>query len=1022
MRRVLLITGITLSLLLLTLLVAPFLFRDNIKTLVLTEINRSLKAEVYVGDVGLSFIRNFPNARISIRDYGVVGLDIFAGDTLIHGSSFDLVVDLWSVIGGGEIQLRKILLDKPVINMIVLKDGSYNWDIVRVDSTAAVSTDTSTFRAALNAYGLTDATIRYADATFPMEMEIKGLNHTGKGDFTLDVYNLDTYSTAEALTYTYDGISYLSQARATADARLHIDLKQNYKFEMLDNLFTLNDFAFSMDGWFNMPGEDIMMDLTFATPSNDFRSLFSLVPGVYTASFGEIKTEGSLAFDGHVKGIYNATRIPGFGVNLKIGNGKIQYPGLPKPVSGIQADMSILNPDGDLEHTAINIRQLHADFGDNPLDARGTLEGMSRVKLDGFLKARLNLGELTSMFPLEGTDLKGTFSIDATASGVYDTLAGTFPTVDARMAMENGYVKNTAYPATLSGLQFHARLQDSDGKLSTAVFDMPDFGFSLDGEPVAGALHVENFDNPAYQLQARGNLDLEKLMQLYPVDSLSLKGKIKVNSFSTAGQYADIEAGRYTNLPTSGEIQVENLVYAAPGMPAPVTLSQGTATFTPSQIELTSVQGQAGRSDFTLGGTITHYLAYALIPGSSLQGDLSLRSQRLDLNEWMATAPAPAPSDTAVPPAPMEVIPVPDNLDIRFQTEIGELIYSNLNLTGLKGRMDIADQTLALQDLGFSMLGSRVQMSGEYNTTDTRRPLYHFYLNIKQLVVKEFARHFASVRQLAPVLELIEGICDTEFGIQGRLKPNMMPVLEEITSLGAFQLKQGGISQAPMLTALSEKTRLSGLSKLDLRDIAGSFEVKDGFLKVSPFTLKAGDVNITIGGRQNLAGALDYAVQIDAPSTAIDQTAMAALSSLTGTSLQTSDRVNFNLRVTGPFKAPKVSGAGGGTGDAVKDQLTAAAEQKLQEQLGTDVSLNKDSLKAQAQDAVQQAKDTLRATAQQAQQQAKDSIQRAADRVRQQAEEEAKRKAEELLSPTTQEQLKNLKDKFGLPKKKSGGG
>jgi hypothetical protein len=599
------------------------------------------------------------------------------------------------------------------------------------------------------------------------------------------------------------------------------------------------------------------------------------------------------------------------------------------------------------------------------------------------------------------------------------------------MFLEDGYLKNAEYPAELQKLAFHATLTDADGTLRSAVFDMPDFAFTLDGEPIEGKLHVENFDDPSYALQAQGNLDLEKLLQVYPVEGLALKGKLFVDQFATRGRYSDVMAGRYASLPTSGKVQVQNLVYSDAALPAPVEIRQGAATFTPAKIDIAGLQGRLGRSDYAVDGYVSNYLAYVLMEEGTLQGNLTLKSQKLDLNEWLAPGGpgqsgvqevrAPAEDPAEQPAAPMSVFPVPANLKLAVQAEVGEVLYDNLRISQINGALDVEDEALSLREVACRMLGSQVLLSGQYSTSDLRRPLYNFYMNVQQLAVREFFRAFPTARQFAPAFEYIEGVCNAEIGVQGRLRPNMLPVVEDLNSLGAFTMISGGVRNAPLLRVIAEQTKLKALSELSLKDVSGQFEVKNGFLNLAPVTLRVQDITLTLAGRQSLAGELDYLVNIDAPSSKVDQAAFQALSGLTGLPLQASERVKINLRVSGKASAPKITGAGGGTADQTKTALTDAAEQELENRLGTDVELRPDSLKARAQETAQTLQDTARAVAAQARQQAGDSLRKASEALKQQAQQEAEKKLEEAIGPEAKEQLKNLRDRFGTPKKKGGG-
>jgi hypothetical protein len=1026
MKKLIRITLITLASLFLLLLILPFLFQDKIKGLVQEEIDRSVHAEVYFGQVGLSFIRNFPNARITLDDFGVVGKAPFAGDTLAAGQSFALVVDLMSVISGDAIKLKKVLLNDAQVNVKVLADGQANYDIAVADSTAEVEADTSSdssnFTIALEGYELNRVQIVYDDATLPMRLAISDLTHQGSGDFTAETFDLRTRTEAAAVTAIYDGVAYLNRTKVAADFNANITLGDTMRIALRDNLFTLNGFSLGMAGLIAMWDEDMDFDLTYAAEQSDFRSLMSLVPAVYTEDFAGLQIDGGVAFDGYVRGRMTETLLPGFGLNLKVDQGKIQYPDLPEALTNILVDLKVDYPGGeDLEQLAIDLKQFHTELGQNPLDAKLTMKGLERIALTGKVNTTLDLGSLSRMVPMEGTAMQGKFMLDAQADGVYDEAAGTFPKVNAVMDLKEGYLKDAEYPAELTELSFHGELTDADGQLSTAVLDVPRFHFLLDGEPMDGSLRVVNFDDPSYVLRANGQLDLAKLMQVYPIDSMTLEGKIFVDQFETKGTYSAIEAEQYTQLPTSGSMRVQNLVYADPETPRTV-IESGSLRFTPDRMELTAAKGNVGRTDFQLDGNLTNYLAYALLDNQTLGGDLALTSNLVDANEFMSEEEAPAPSSTSgggtsapAEEVPMEVVPVPEGLDVVFRTQIKQVLYDNLTLSNMTGSLRVVNQEVDMTNLAFDMLDGRVTMNGLYNTSDLSAPLVNFYLNVTELSIPKMFNAFVSVQRLAPALEKVNGVVNTEFGISGPLDQAMMPKLEILNGLGKFQVLRGQLEGSKLFSAISDKTKLMSLTPIDLKDLKGSFRIENGFLIVTPIDLKAGNTTITLGGQQSLVGALDYQVTIDAPSGQVSKAAFGALNQMAGTSLEGSDRVKIELAVGGTSDKPRITGVGGGgTGDAVKDALTDKGEDLLKDKTGVDVSLNQDSLRLEAERRKQAIEDSLRRAITDRSQQVKDSVARAAEAAKKEAERKAKEKAEEEAKKA----LEDLKGKFGLPGKK----
>lgn len=1005
-----------------TLAIAPLFFKDKIKTIVEEQANANLNATVKFDDFGLSFLRNFPGATISLDDYSIVGKGPFLKDTLVSGEHFRLVVDLMSVITGGDPTISKIVLDKPRINVVVLPDGRANYDIALPDTAppAPAAEEPSSLKIKLKSYKITDGTIVYDDATLPMRAELRGINHSGKGDFTSDIFDLVTETEIEQFTTTYDGVTYLKNARLAADVSTNVAFQgENMIVQFGENTATLNALPLTFSGMFNMQGEDMGFNMKFGSPSGTFKDVFSLVPGVYAADFDGIKADGTFSLNGFVKGTYSETKIPGIGLDLKVNNGKFQYPDLPTAVSNINTDLSLAVPDGDPEKLKLDLRKFHIDLGSNPVDVHGLFEGLSRMKINAEAKAKLNLADLMRMFPVEGTSLRGFFALDAKANGVYDTLAGTFPKVNALMSMADGYVKQAEYPAELTRMNFRATLLNENGSMANSVLDVPAFSFLLDGEPLEGTAHIEDFDNIRYNLTGKGILDLAKLTQVYPIEGMKLKGRITLNDFYTSGSYADVEAEKYINLKTSGSGTIQGLRYEDVTLKYPVTIDNAVLSFTPDKINIASANGLLGKSDYSVDGYFGNYMAYALMDNAPLSGQMNLRSKKMNLTELMdydATAttnttptstPATTTSTAEAPASEMEVIPVPEIFNVNFTADIAQVVYDSYDIRNFKGGLKVANQAVTMQDVVFDMLGTKFVMNGIYDTKDIRQPLYNFDFKVDNLILKTAYEKILTFRALMPIAKYMDGAINLALGIGGKLRPDMMPDLATLNGAGAFTMLQAAIKNAPVLGKLSGVTKLANLTPMSLKDIAATFSIENGTVKLNPFDVALGQGKMNVAGSQRLDGYMDYDLNLDFPTGAAGQAAYAALGSLTNGLVKPSERTQVQLKVSGQAKDPavKVVKVGSQQLEGTKQQAVNAAQNLVQQQTGINLEqLRKDSI----QRAMQNAK-------QNAEQRARDSI----ASLKRKAEEEARRKAEEAKKRAEEEakrKLQEMKNRFGLPK------
>jgi len=397
---------------------APFIFKDKITALVKKEINNKLDAKVDFAAVDISFFRHFPKVALGLDHLQITGINEFAGDTLFAARNIDVAVNIMSILKGSEYKIYSINIDEPRIHAIVTKDGKANWSITKPD-TAAVSGEQTPFKLNLQSYRISNGYIKYEDAAGNMSSEISGLNHSGSGDFTADLFNLSTKTSADAFSFNYGGIPYFARTKATIDADIQVDNKTN-KYNFKTDKISLNELKLSSEGFFQLVNDSVYnMDIKYDAPSTDFKNILSLIPAVYQKDFASIKTSGKALFNGFVKGTYSSKQVPAYNLNLAVKDGFFQYPDLPKPVKNINFSATVDNPDGVTDHTVVNIPGAHIELDNEPFDFRLLVKNpVSDMFVDAAAKGKLDLSKVAELVKLEqGVKLAGLLNADVRASG-----------------------------------------------------------------------------------------------------------------------------------------------------------------------------------------------------------------------------------------------------------------------------------------------------------------------------------------------------------------------------------------------------------------------------------------------------------------------------------------------------------------------------------------------------------------------------------------------------------------------------
>jgi uncharacterized protein involved in outer membrane biogenesis len=589
LRRILKWTGITLLLIIVLLIAAPFIFKGKIVAIVKEQANANLNAKVDFGDFDLSLISSFPDFRFEINDVSVVGINEFKDDTLAFIKQLKTDINLKSVISGDQYQINSIVIDKPRILGKVLKDGKANWDIAKpsADTAQAAPADTGAtkFAMKLKEFKIQDAYIVYDDQQGDMYSKLEDFDYSLNGDFTQDNFVMGNLLEIAKLTFKMGGVNYLNEVHTKLKADLDMDMVK-MKFAFKENEFSLNDLALGFDGYVQMPDTNIDMDLTFKAKQTEFKSILSLIPSVYSKDFASVKTSGKLTLDGHAKGRYNASQMPAFGVNLAIMDAMFKYPSLPKSVNNINVDIKVKNPTGVLDATVVDVSKFHVELAGNPIDLSAHISTpISDPGIRAAIKGFIDLASVKDFVPLEkGDNLGGTIKADITMDGHMSAIDkkefDKFKATGALTIDKMDYTSATlAYPVKLNTMQLNFTTQ----YVELATFD------ALLGKS---------------DVKASGRID--NLLQYMFKDDL-IKGSFAITSnLMDLNELMSSPGGTATPTPT-----------AAPTETAAPTSTSG-AVAVPANI------------DFNLDAKITKVL-YTNMVLDNMVGNIVVRNQKVDM-------------------------------------------------------------------------------------------------------------------------------------------------------------------------------------------------------------------------------------------------------------------------------------------------------------------------------------------------------------------------------------------------------
>ena len=1019
-KKILKYTGFTLIGLFFALVLAPFVFKDDIIAGIKNALQDQLNATTDFESVDVSFIRSFPDLQVQINNLSVIGVDSFDGIELLKSEVFSLDLNLIDILFGKKTPaINYIGLKNGGINILILPDGKANYSIMKEDSTQ-METETSSFSLEISKYNLSNIDLTYIDQSLPMFVRMVGIEHTGKGDFTRTIFDLQTDTKADSLTLRYDGLEYISNARLSLEAGLQINTDE-MSFTLKDNVLALNELNLTGDGRVQLYEDSIGMDIQVKTEKEDIRYLLSAIPSFYTADFPSVKTGGEAVVALDLDGAYNgkANTMPGFLLTANISEGYIQYPASPVPIKNLNLDLTIGAKDPQYRDMAIHIPVFSCTVLEDRIEGNLSVNNaMTNQAFSGMVKGTINLAHvkqalhLNTFEKLQGL-LQGNLQFKAL---MRDIVQENYAGIDARGAItgKNVLIQSKGQPGIAVATIVS---QFSPQTLSWNARDLAldDATYQFSGS-IRNPLAIFTMEK-----SVQGNMSLQGdvfNMNKWTSETKSAQSNPEISTTTLSKKQALFVQESGMNLDVKiGKILAGNNVFDDVNMKADVRANL---------LHLDRLQAKFGQNDILIHGVINQAFDYVFSNGV-LQGELFMVSKQLNANNLLSESTENQATEVSSP------YQVPERMDLILHADIGSLTYTDMNLKNVKGDFIIKNREATISGLTTETLGGKIGLDGLYNTTISNQPDYSLKLDLSRIKFAEAFQKITVFKKLVPVAEYIDGIFNTTLVMKGKLKESMTPDLASLDASGFIETLQGRINACPPLLKIGNTLQIKELKNIDLTDTKNWFDIVKGVVDIKPWKIKAGEISMEIKGKHSFADGMDFNITMDIPrklleKSSITKTANTGLSFLENESkklgIPFSQGAYIPVLVTlkGKLLSPSVSikpilgGGGSSAGQIIQDNAKAIGQTA------------KDSLEKVLAKEKQKAKDTLQKVItrekEKLQTKAEEGTKKVLDEVKEKAKEKLdtltkgvlqdtlKKKAEDILNQNVDKEIDKIKDKL----------
>ena len=570
---------------------------------------------------------------------------------------------------------------------------------------------------------------------------------------------------------------------------------------------------------------------------------------------------------------------------------------------------------------------------------RASIDGWASLPSDAPMSMDLRLNtsdisfkELLSLVPaiyakdFEDLKAEGTVSLHAFAKGeLTDT---TLPQFEASLKVSDGNFRYPALPAGIDDIQISARASNPGGDIDLTTLDVNRFSLSMLGNPFALTAQVKTpTSDPDFSATAKGILNLGKVKDVFPLEDITLNGIIKAD-MSFGGRLSYVEKELYDLFEANGTLELSDMKVLMEGLPE-VAIERSTFAFTPRYLNLSETKVLIGANDITADCRFENYMAFAL-KDETLKGQLNLKSSHMNLNDFMTSSEEKEEEETPdADDEPMSVLVVPGNIDFNMNVDMAEILFDNITLRNLNGKLVVKDGTATMSNLSAQTMGGSVVINGSYSTAQNEtEPQLKASFALNELSFAQTFKELDMVRQMAPIFEKLNGNFSGKIAVDTKLDTTMSPQLETLTAQGNLNTRNLNLSGIPVINQIADATGRKELKNLNAKDLNVDFTIEDGRVYTKPFDIKMGDMNLNLSGSTGLDQTIDYTGRLKLP---------------TGSTISSLD-----LKIGGKFNAPKITL----DTQSIARQATSAVTDKAVETIGKQLGMDLNDAEKQKEELV----------------------------------------------------------------------
>ena len=513
------------------------------------------------------------------------------------------------------------------------------------------------------------------------------------------------------------------------------------------------------------------------------------------------------------------------------------------------------------------------------------------------------LGLIPSQYSSNLKDVKtsGDFTVVGFAKGLYSDK--TVPKFNIEIASNNASFQYPNLPKSVKNIIIDTKIINETGLMNDTYVNLDKLSFQIDQDVFNAKANIKNIsENALVNAALKGTINLANLTRAYPLKlDKPLTGILNAD-VTTAFDMQAVEKSDYARIRNAGTMDLTGFNYTDENGKT-MKISRALVSFDPSRVNLKQFNATTGNTDLAVSGVLENFYGF-IFKNQELKGNFNLNSNQLAVSDFMTTE-----TDAKKQTKANEAMKIPAFLNCSLTAKANTVLYDNLVLKNVSGKIIIKDQKATLENGKTDIFGGLITFNGDVSTKE-KTSKFNMDLGLNGVDIAQTFTQLEMMKKIAPLAGVINGKLNSKIKLSGNLKDKeMTPELKSITGdlLGQLLSTTVNSSNSTLLTALDDKLGFMDLKKLNLNDLKAALTFKDGKVNVKPFDIKYQDIKATIGGSHGFDQLMNYNVKLDVPSKYLGTEINNLIGKLTPSDAKKFETIPINAILTGNFKNPNIT-------------------------------------------------------------------------------------------------------------------